>query len=270
MELIFMGTGAAEGIPRIMCKCDHCREVRDIASQIEKGALLRKKDRLIIRKRSSILIKSGDLNILLDTPPEIHQFFGDYAIDNIFAIFLSHKHFDHIWGFRDFEFWDGNLINIYTISSVIPLVRGFVGLKRDENNERFLFHKVYSRQTIDLGSLKVTPFRLNHKVPTLGFLFEEKGKKLIHLSDSSWELSKWHIKRMEEADVVVLHTTSFDKPVSDHMSVKDVLELNQRYKFKKIILSHLSHHNLPHDSLVKELSNISNIVVAYDGMRVSI
>jgi phosphoribosyl 1,2-cyclic phosphate phosphodiesterase len=267
-----MGTGAADGIPRIRCKCDHCQEARNIATQIEEGSLFGKEallKRRIIRKRSSVLIKSGDLTLLLDTPPEIHRFLDEYSINNISAIFLSHKHFDHIWGFREFEVWD-SILNLYAGSGVIPIVKGFVGLRRDEESEQFFFYKLQSRKTIDLGGIKITPFKVRHKVPTLGFLFEENGKKLMHLSDSSWDLNKWHIEKMGEADVVVVHTTTFDKLLSDHMSVKDVIELTRRYNFKKIILSHMNHNNLPHDKLVKELADFPNIMVAHDGLRVSI
>ncbi len=272
MKIIFMGTGAADGIPRIRCKCAHCQEARNIAIKLEKGKIpweyVRIKKR-ILRKRTSVLIESKDTKILLDVPPEIHRFLNEYSIDDISAIFLSHKHFDHISGLREFEFWDGT-IDFYAGSDVIPIAKGFVKSGEDQNNNDFHFYELRPRRLISLKNFEVIPFRVKHKVPTFGFLFEEDDKKLMHFSDSTSEFSDWHIKKMEKANVVVFHTTTFDKVSSDHISVKDVLDLISYCEIKKIVLSHINHENLPYEKLVKKLSSYSNIVVAYDGMEIVI
>ena len=274
MKITFMGTGAADGIPRIRCQCPHCQEARKIARQLEQGKILweyiRFKKR-ILRKRTSVLIKSQDMNILLDVPPEIHSILNEYEVNDIAAIFLSHEHFDHISGLREFEFWGGT-IDFYAGPDVIPIAKSFVKSGDDESKNDFHFYELKPRRLIGLKNLDIIPFKVEHKVPTFGFLFEENGKKLMHFSDSTKRFTNWHIEQMENADVVVFHTTTYDKVSSDHISVKDVLNLISRdeIEIKEIILSHINHENLTYEKLVKKLARYDNIIVAYDGMEIEI
>ena len=272
MIINFLGTGAAQGVPCMGCNCKHCKEARKIAIQVKEDKILWEYIRLkkrILRKRCSVLINSKKMNILLDVPPEIHGFLNEYDINDISAIFLSHRHFDHISGLREFEFWE-KAINFYGNADAIPIAKGLVKSGEGKINKIFHFHTLNPFQTVNVKNLKVTPFEVEHKVPTFGFLFEEDGKKLMHFSDSTAKFDDWQIEQMQKADVVVFHTTTFDKVTSDHISVKDVLNLNSRYKIKKIVLSHINHKNLTYEKLVKKLDRYKNILVAYDGMKIEI
>lgn len=270
MELTFMGTGGAEGIPCIGCKCKHCEEAKRALLKIKKGQITKKNAELkkrILRKRNSVLIKSGNMNILLDTPPETRYFLNKYDINHISAILFSHKHYDHFSGFKEFEYWDG-AINFYGNADVIKIAKDSFKDAKHEKGKRF--HKLKPLQTVKLKNLKITPFRVKHKVPTSGFLFEENGKKIVHFSDSNAELTDWHIKQIKNADVVIFHAVTFEKSYIDHISVEDVLDLISCYEVKKIVLTHINHENLPYEKLVKKLAPYKNIVVAYGGMKLKV
>lgn len=256
MKITFMGTGAAEAIPAIGCQCLHCREAR-----LKGGRMA--------RKRSSVLIKLKDANILLDSHPEIQQTLNKYNINDIKAIFLSHRHFDHTSGLHEFKFWN-KTINFYGGKDVIPIAKKYVKSEERKINKNFHFYELKDKQAVNLKNLKIIPFEVEHKVPTFGFLFEENGKKLMHFSDSTARLSYWQIEQMQKANIVVFHTTTYDKIASDHISVKDVLNLISRYKIENIVLTHINHKNLTHQKLVRKLSPYSNIVVAYDGLEITI
>ena len=269
-----LGTGAANGVPVIGCQCQHCKEARKIARQMKEDKILFRRNisvakKRIPRKRSCVLIKSNDVNILLDCPPEIQSILNEYEVNEIAAIFLSHRHFDHILGLKEFEFWD-KAIDFYGNADVVPIAKDLVKSGEGEINENFRFHILKNREIVNLKNFRIIPFKVEHKVPTFGYLFQKDGKSLMHFSDSTSKFDNWHIEVMQKADVVVFHTTTYDKITSDHISVKDVLNLNSRYEIKKIVLSHINHKNLTYEKLVKKLAQYDNIDVAYDGMEIEI
>ena len=67
MEILFLGTGAAEGIPSMGCTCTHCQRAR------QQGGQLR-------RDRSALLIRLASYHLLIDTPPYVRHLLEQHAI----------------------------------------------------------------------------------------------------------------------------------------------------------------------------------------------
>ena len=70
MEIIFLGTGGAWGVPELHCDCLICQEMRRRGEK---------------RERTSILI-SGKTNLLLDCGPDIRSQLSRNGIENIDAL----------------------------------------------------------------------------------------------------------------------------------------------------------------------------------------
>ncbi|MFQ5771801.1 MAG: MBL fold metallo-hydrolase, partial [bacterium] len=105
MQIKFIGTEDGRGIPSAGCQCERCNIARD------KGG----KD---YRSRVSIIVSNGSETILYDTPSTIGSVLNEERIFHISAIFLSHKHFDHIGGITEFEYWP-HIIPVYGNISVL-------------------------------------------------------------------------------------------------------------------------------------------------------
>ena len=81
-ELVFLGTGAAWGLPELNCPCAVCRDMR------AKGEH---------RRRTALLLRS-DFNLLIDCGPDILSQLNDSGTQSIEALLITHEHGDHYIG----------------------------------------------------------------------------------------------------------------------------------------------------------------------------
>ncbi len=126
-------------------------------------------------------------------------------------VFLSHPHVDHIASLPIF------LDNVYQLGPECPVIYldDFARdcLLRDVFNERlwpdlarlsqeespFLrLQPLVENETVRVGDLHVTPLRLNHVVPTLGFVIEDGEAAVALVSDTSPTDEIWAAARGKE------------------------------------------------------------------------
>jgi len=250
MKLLFLGTGAAEGIPSFGCTCPRCQAGRKHNS----------KDR---RRRSALLVSGGNHKLLVDAPPEISAMLDRGEFSDLSAILLSHEHYDHVGGLMEFEYWTSRVLHVFAGNDVLPQIRFTPRL-----STLVLPSGFHSHSRLFFGSLCVTPFKVMHHVPCYGFLFEEGERKVVYYSDSDCMLSEFHLRLLTEADVAIFHTPAFDH-TEHHISVQELLALLERYPARQAVITHINHHNRLHDELV-ELLTPHNVLVAYDGMELEL
>ena len=85
MNLVFLGTGGAWGIPELNCDCRICTEMRA---------------RRESRKRCALLL-SGETNLLIDCGPDISSQLSANPVERIDGLLISHEHGDHYLGMDD-------------------------------------------------------------------------------------------------------------------------------------------------------------------------
>ena len=252
MKIKFTGTGDGRGIPAIGCKCDRCKIARDA-----KG-----KNR---RRRVGVTIKNESGAIILDTPIDIGRIVNEEKIFKINAIFLSHKHWDHVGGTTEFEWWNAEKIPVYGNMSALA---NFETTER--LYDRCKFHIMHDRETVKIGHIKFKAFAVNHKVPTHGLIIINGDKRIVHFNDSvSLTLSDYEKKQVKKANLVIFHTPGYDGG-TDHIDVISVIKIAKKYPKISFIISHIGHNNLSHEELVEKFAPYNNLRVAYDGLEIKI
>ena len=251
MQITFAGTGDGRGVPAVGCQCKLCERARDEGGKNH-------------RRRVSVIITNGTETILFDTPAPIGQMLNEKRIFHISAIFLSHKHYDHIAGIGEFEYWPKK-IPVYGNMSVLGNFE-----ITDRLYEQCKFHVLHDRESVRIGRIKVTPFDVSHKIPTFGLIFKQDDQRIVHFSDSvNAKLSDYQRLQVKQAKLVIFHTVSWDGG-TDHIDIVTVIKIAQRYPKTRFVVTHIGHNAFPHEELVEKLAPYKNIIVAYDGLELQV
>jgi phosphoribosyl 1,2-cyclic phosphate phosphodiesterase len=274
MELLYMGTGAAEGIPGTFCNCSICVEAR-------------KRGGREIRTRSQAII---DGKLLLDFPPDgyAHYLTFKYDLPAISHLFVTHSHMDHFFP-AEFELRSEGfihtplpLLHIYGNKNV---ERKLIAALPDGNQEiqKLAFHSLEPFQKIEAGGYTVRSLRARHdpKETCLFYMVEHEGKTLLYAHDTGlFPDDTWDYLRSVAPcfDLVSLDCTSMIySDGSYHMGIPDTLKtrtklLDAGLATEKTIfvLNHFSHNGgLNHAELCGEAEK-QNFLVSWDGMKVSV
>jgi phosphoribosyl 1,2-cyclic phosphodiesterase len=112
-----------------------------------------------------------------------------------FSILMTHMHWDHVMGMPFFipVHVPGHKINIYHVHKNAPeyIKINFNGvnfpLTWDQLRGQVVFHQVKLYQTTEIGTLKFTPFVLDHPGGSFGYRIEAGGKSCAIGVDSEYK-----------------------------------------------------------------------------------
>lgn len=222
MELQFLGTGPAWGLPELSCGCMICKLM---AQRGEK------------RRRAALCLK-GKVSTLLDCGPDIKEQMHEAKIGHdLRAVLISHEHNDHYMGLDDLfplkrtkprdQFQP---IEIYLTEATYSEVR-----KRFSYLENFGVIRpvlIQPRRWYDLEDFSFMPFKTYHGESargSVGFLmqFREgfREKRLVYTSDFM-ELEEFH-KDLKNPDYLIIQSFWLNEPVENrpkHMSFQRAIE----------------------------------------------
>ena len=255
VKFIILGSGSSMGVPRAdgySGKCD----------------LNNKKN---FRSRCSALIKFDNMNILIDTSPDLRSQLLKNKIRSIDKVFYTHLHADQTHGINDLRPFF--LIN----KKQIPVFADNNTSKYLYSTFKYCFKSTYGYpSTLRLNNLKNKHvFKNNNKKILIESIPTEHGKiesicylidkKLAYASDISLFYKKDY-KKLNKLDYLVVDCLWY-KNHSAHFNLDQVLELIKILSPKKTILTNM-HSDLDYDQLKKKLPK--NIVPGYDGMIVNL
>ncbi len=251
LEIQFLGTGTSQGVPVIACDCKVCQSDDP-------------KDK---RLRTSIAIKKGNTQIVIDSGPDFRQQMLRAQIKHLDALVFTHAHKDHIAGMDDvraYNYKSQKPMEIYCDDLV------FESLKREYH---YVFDDAFSypgipqveRTQIDkqnrftIEELQLTPIEvLHYKLPVLGFRIEN----FTYITDANY-ISAEEKEKIKGTDILVLNALRKEKHIS-HFTLEEALELVAEIKPKKAYLTHISHLMGEHKEVSKELPE--NVEIAFDGL----
>lgn len=252
LQLLFLGTGTSAGVPMIGCHCPVCTSTDP-------------HDR---RTRCSVVFSYHNINVLVDTTPELRLQSLATGLEAIEAVVITHAHADHIMGLDDvrrFNTLRGGPLDVWAEAPTLEKLRcSFDYAFRAPDPDQKVYRPHLQPQIIS-GDFSVAgatwqPIRLFHgELPILGFRVGSIAycTDVNRIPDSSWAL-------LHDLDVLIIDGLQW-KTHSTHFSLTQAIEAARRINARQTYFTHIA-HAVGHEQTNRQLP--PNMQLAYDGLRV--
>ena len=257
MSLIFtmLGCGSSLGIHRIdgyYGSCDH-------------------KNKKNIRSRCSALIRSKNLNILIDTSPDLKSQLLLNKVKNIDKVFYTHAHADQTHGINE--------LRVFSLKNrkKIPIYADLITKKILKNTFAYCFkdNKNYP-SILDARTLKnkhivndmnkkivIKSLKVHHgTIKSICYIINDK---CAYAPDVN-KIDNKNLKYLKNLNYFIVDCLRYNFHPT-HFNFDDVLKLIRKIKPKKSILTNLS-NEIDYDKIKKQLPK--NVIPAHDGLTISI
>lgn len=278
MDIMFLGTAAAEGMPAVFCNCEACVKSKSLGGKN-------------IRTRSQIMIND---DLMMDFPMDsyLHMIVNKLDLTKIKNIFITHAHMDHCY---PLEFtlhgepyahnMTNQILNIYGNETVITRAEKMnEGQLKEAVKETLKLRKISSYSEINIDGYKITSLPAEHTKfeDCLTYVIDDGKKVFMQFNDSGIlpdSVYEWMAKKSIKIDAISFDCTYgyFLKGKGRHMGVLD--NINERNRMKsfgllnddcKFYLTHFSHNSgMLHDEFVEKVKGL-DFIVCYDGMKVTL
>ena len=286
-ELLFLGTGAHEGVPAAYCRCDHCLEVRSRGGRE-------------IRSRSALRLGTSHQ---IDISPDNYWQMLRNGIDmyDVEHVLITHSDDDH---FR-FEGLLEKTMSAQTNGKPLYIYLSRPAKKLVEDRLRSLYPDGWQREfregfilvgldyfeSFRAGDLTVEAVVGNHS--SLGE--EERAiNYLIHFSDAKsllyaldtgyYEEASWEFLKGKYIEILVMECTFGGRGdrgeyPAGHLDIASFLKMLERMSAigfidssTRIFTSHINpHHGLVHGEMQEHFdSSLFVVTVAWDGLRLNL
>lgn len=270
MEIVFLGTSAAEGWPGVFCTCNYCQRARELGGKN-------------VRTRSSMVI---DRKILVDLTPDTYLNSLRHSIDlsKIKYLLITHSHQDHFYPqelhMRVEPFAhlpEDATLDIFGNSKVTRIIEERVNCER----AKIRLHTIHPFDRIEYEEFALTALLADHapEEECLLYIIEINGKSIFYGHDSGWYPEKtWEKLKELYLDVAIFDCTfGNSEQRQGHMGISAIIEAKELLeKYGSIdnrsicIATHFSHNGgLLYDELVERLRPYG-FMIAYDGMVLNI
>jgi phosphoribosyl 1,2-cyclic phosphate phosphodiesterase len=237
MELTFLGTGGAWGLPELNCHCRICSEMK------RKGE----------RRQRTAFVLSGNKTLLVDCGPDIASGLARNPVTQIDAILLTHEHGDHYMGLDELFAYKRSLprgtfdpIPVYATAQSWSVI-----MQRFRYLESMAVIKpqiVEPDSDLLIGDLRIMPFKTHHgdfAAGSVGYAIqwedEHRKTRLVYTSDFM-DLPSLRSALMNP-DYLIIQCFWLNEPVINrphHMSFQRAIDFIKRLNpGREVFLVHL-------------------------------
>ncbi len=215
------------------------------------------------RKRSSMLIQAGSLNILVDATPDVYFQLQREGIVNIDALILTHGHYDHIAGVGELFCMlrgQNRRIPLYTDTKTLHRVQSFFSYAFEKEASGGLIPNVIAYGGQDVLGLDVHFFPQDHgSVLSLGVRIGEVAYSIdaVRLEDKAF-------RALANVKTWFVPAKGFNDTDS-HAGLTTALTWIEKVQPQMAYLVNLG-LQLDYDEVTKMLP--SNVTLGYDGLCV--
>lgn len=254
LEITFLGTGTSVGIPVIGCDCAVCTSA-DPRNQ---------------RTRSSILVRTPEVTLLVDSGPDLRQQALREGLRAIDAVIYTHAHVDHVAGFDELRAfcWHRELpLPLHATAGCMDTLKQMFGWAfTGHHHPGYVYpNPRIIDGPIHYGHLTITPLPVQHAaVETIGFLFEYPGSERVAYIPDVKSIPDATKAMLVHIDVLIIDALR-PVPHPTHLSLPESLATIAELRAQRAWLTHVS-HSCEHEAT--ELTLPDQVRVAYDGLSV--
>ncbi|MDA1257100.1 MAG: MBL fold metallo-hydrolase [Chloroflexi bacterium] len=280
-EIVFLGTGTSEGVPRVSCLTRQPQTCKVCPDAVLPGSHNRRRNTsLLIRYRSP---DGTAKNVAID----VGKFFYHSAIDlfpklgvpSLDGVILTHQHADAVGGLDDLRDWTNNVqaaIPLYLRQSEMDHVaKAFYWLVdtslASPGGVSQLDFQIIDERPFDVFGLTITPLPVDHgpRANAFGYRFGD----VVYVSDASG-IPDATARLMLDADVMVMDALRPGRSHGSHFVLEEALDQLRRLRPKRALLTDMT-HDFDHESTNAELAKLKeseglDVQLAYDGQRIAV
>lgn len=221
---------------------------------------------------SCTMLEIGDRRYFIDMGTQAIEDLRrrNISVDSVKGVFITHMHGDHTDGLISFV----DLINWYfkTADPVIQFPEegaidalwGWIAANGSGRRE-LKMGVVKEGVTYEDEGIKVTAFRTQHCRTSYSYLVEAEGKRVLFTGDLSGKGPETDFPRQvleEDTDLVICEAAHF--PATAYQNIF------REGKVKKVCYNHYAPWNLPHiQTMMKEMAPMP-VLMANDGMEITL
>ena len=253
-HVTFLGTGTSVGVPMIGCGCETCcsEDPRDH------------------RLRSSILVKTPQLCLLVDSGPDLRQQLLREQVTMLDGVLITHPHADHVMGFDDLRrFTPGkdDMLPVFASSSCLDALKKMFFYMFNNAKRYPGYFKPEPRDLegkLSIGDLDISPIPVEHgNVECMGFLFHYEGNPVFAYLPDCKRIPDASMKALSGVGCLVIDALRA-RPHPTHMSIEEALAVAVELAPAQTWLTHVSHEILH----ARERTALPDRVdFAYDGLQ---
>jgi phosphoribosyl 1,2-cyclic phosphate phosphodiesterase len=281
MELLFLGTGAAEGIPAAFCRCPACQAARAAGGRR-------------IRTRSSARLGA---RCQIDVSPDVYSQALSAGVDmhDLETVLITHTHPDHcnlpaLLDKSNAEQSNGRPLEVLLSGPALDYLRRVMACAGDET-EHVRFTALDYNREYSVGDLTLRTVKGNHRVHGNGeasinyLLTLPGGGSLLYASDTgAYGEESWSFIRGARVDTLVMECTYAGRtdrgelPV-DHLDLPSFGRMLDRMgaigfidERTSVLATHINpHQGLSHEEICGRLRRMHpRAMAAYDGLRIEV
>jgi phosphoribosyl 1,2-cyclic phosphate phosphodiesterase len=254
MEILFLGTGGAWGLPEHQCPCATCTHLRQIGEY---------------RTRTSLWVEAAGKKVLIDPGPDLRQQLMREDLAQPDVVLVTHEHGDHYLGLDDLLCYRRNMpVDDW---SPIPVYATEAAWEQIEVRFGYLLGSLLEKRFLYVGeeaqggpfgeNLFVVPVKTDHgpfAKGSVGYIVgERKGAETLTMGYTSDMTAMPDPGPFKGLDLLVCQSQYFNEPKvnrANHLSLHNALPYLESWQPGEVWLVHLSCQDyIPGDEAVHNM-----------------